>query len=152
MRPTALRLLWVCLALLLFARSAAAADLAADDARAIRAVVQAQLDAFKADDARRAFSYASPGIQQLFATPERFMAMVQGQYPVVYRPASVAFLQPQRIDGQVSQAVRMTDAGGASWLVMYLMEQQPDRSWRIAGCQAVQSSARTARVGMHPPA
>jgi hypothetical protein len=129
---------------LLLARAAVAADPTQDEARAIRAVVQAQLDAFKADDEKRAFSYASPGIQQQFGTAEHFMAMVRRQYAVVYRPASVAFLEPQRIDGQVRQPVRMTDAAGTSWLVLYLMEQQRDRSWRIAGCQATQQAVRTA--------
>jgi hypothetical protein len=140
--PSVLRLLLAGLALV--AQLAGAADLTRDETRAIRAVIQAQLDAFEADDAKRAFSYASPGIQQQFGTAEHFMAMVRGQYAVVYRPASVSFLQPQRIDGQVTQGVRMTDATGAAWLVVYLMEQQRDRSWRIAGCQAAQTAARTA--------
>lgn len=135
---------WVLCVLMSIASAASAAELTADDTRAVRAVVQAQLDAFKADDARRAFAHASPGIQKLFGTPEHFLAMVRTQYPVVYRPASVSFLQPQRIEGEVSQSVRMTDAKGTSWLVVYVMEQQPDKSWRIAGCHAVQASARTA--------
>ena len=144
------RLRRLLLLLVLVAPAVPAADLTAEEARAIRAVVQGQLDAFKADDAARAYAYASPGIQQQFGTAEHFMAMVRGQYPMVYRPASVAFLQPQRVDGQVTQAVRMTDAAGASWLVVYLMEQQRDKRWRIAGCQAVPQAARTARRDQAP--
>jgi hypothetical protein len=142
MRWPALRFLWLLLASCV-SLAAPAADLTQDESRAVRAVIQAQLDAFKADDAKRAFSYASPGIRQVFVTPERFLAMVREQYPVVYRPASVSFLQPQRIEGEVSQVVRMSDSSGVSWHVVYRMEQQPDKSWRIAGCQAVQARART---------
>jgi len=142
MQLQALRFLWMCL-VLISAAAATAAELAPDEAKAIRAVVQAQLDAFRADDSKRAFSYASAEIQQMFVTPAKFLAMVRDRYPVVYRPASVSFMLPQRIDGQVSQVVQMTDSKGLSWLAVYLLEQQPDKSWRISGCQTVQTTART---------
>ena len=64
------------------------------DARAVRAVIEAQLDAFKRDDAARAFSYAAPGIRNAFGTAEKFMAVVREQYAVVYRPRSVSFEAP----------------------------------------------------------
>jgi hypothetical protein len=111
-----------------------------DDTRAIRAVVEAQLAAFAADDAVRAFSYAAPTIKAMFGTPERFLAMVRSGYPVVYRPSSVVFLSPERIQGQLVQGVHLTDASGALWLAVYQLERQPDRSWRINGCN-VQPSA-----------
>src|SRR4051812_5161024 len=38
---------------------AAAQDVSPADARAVRTVIEAQLDAFKHDDAKRAFSYAT---------------------------------------------------------------------------------------------
>ena len=60
-----------------------AEPVAAADARAVRSVVSAQLDAFANDDAVRAFSYAAPAIQAMFQTPERFLAMVRRGYPVV---------------------------------------------------------------------
>lgn len=111
-----------------------------DDTRAVRAVVEAQLAAFAADDAKRAFSYAAPSIREMFQTPERFMAMVRGGYPVVYRPAAVIFLNPVRVEGQLVQGVQLTDAEGGLWLALYRLERQPDRSWRISGCE-VQPSA-----------
>lgn len=118
----------------------AAEPVSAADAKAMRAVVEAQLEAFAADDAKRAFSFAAPSIREMFGTPDRFMAMVRAGYPVVYRPASVAFLAPVRIDRQLVQGVQLTDSAGALWLAVYRLEQQPDRSWRISGCD-VQASA-----------
>ena len=70
---------------------AAAQTVAPADARMIRAVIEAQLDAFKHDDAARAFSYAAPGIRETFGTAQNFMEMVRTQYPVVYRPSRVEF-------------------------------------------------------------
>jgi hypothetical protein len=125
------------------ALSAHAADVSKADAQKIRAVVQGQLDAFSADDGKRAFSFAAPSIQQMFGTPERFMAMVREGYPVVYRPASIGFRVPELTDGVVVQSVEMTDAAGGSWLAVYAMEKQPGGQWRIAGCQVARSDAKT---------
>ena len=114
----------------------------AADAKDIRAVIEAQLDAFAADDAIRAFSYAAPPIRQMFGTAENFIGMVRQGYPVVYRPASVTFLKPEMIEGELIQSVQMTDAGGQVWLALYQMQRQSDRSWRINGCQVVASRDR----------
>ena len=105
------------------------------DARAVRAVIEAQLDAFAKDDAARAFSLATPGIREIFGSPENFIAMVRRSYAVVYRPSSVAFEQPLAIESQVVQPVRMTDAEGRAWIAIYPMQRQADGNWRTNGCQ-----------------
>jgi len=107
----------------------------AGDVQAVRKVIEAQLDAFRKDDAALAFSYAAPGIREAFGSPERFLAMVRSQYAVVYRPHAVTFHAPRRVGDYLVQPVRMTDQEGHSWLVVYPMERQPDGSWRIGGCQ-----------------
>ncbi len=109
--------------------------LSTDDARAMRGIVEAQLEAFQHDDAPRAFSYATPGIQETFRTPEIFLEMVRSSYGVVYRPRSVAFGEPLVSGGEVLQPVRMTDAEGRPWLALYPMERQADGGWRINGCR-----------------
>lgn len=112
------------------------------DSRAVRGVVEAQLEAFAADDAKRAFSYAAPSIREIFATPDQFMAMVRGGYPVVYRPRSVTFLNPEWVQGQLVQGVHLTDSSGALWIAIYRLERQPDKSWRISGCEVQPSSGK----------
>ena len=112
------------------------------DTRAARAVVAAQLEAFAADDAKRAFSYAAPSIREMFATPDQFMAMVRGGYPVVYRPQGVTFLNPAWVQGQLVQGVHLTDSSGGLWLASYRLERQPDKSWRISGCEVQPSSGK----------
>ena len=121
---------------------ASADPVTAEEAKAVRAVVEAQLAAFAADDAKRAFSYAAPSIRERFQTPDRFMEMVRTGYPVVYRAASVLFLDPERNQGQLIQDVRLSDADGRLWLATYRLERQPDKSWRISGCDVQPSSGK----------
>jgi hypothetical protein len=141
-----MRRLWLtCLLAVTVATSAAArpVPVSATDMRSARAVVQAQLDAFAADDGPRAISLATQNLRQMFGSPERFMAMVRAGYPVVYRPSSVAFLIPEWLDRELIQGVHFTDEAGGLWLAIYRLQRQRDNSWRINGCELVESRAST---------
>ncbi|MFM9916686.1 MAG: DUF4864 domain-containing protein [Rhizobacter sp.] len=107
-----------------------------------RAVVQAQLDAFAADDARRAFQLASPSARKHLGSPDNFIKLVRKNYAVVYRPATVAFLKPQLIDGVVVLGVQMTDSQGSAWLATYQLERQPNGLFLIDGCELVANEGR----------
>lgn len=122
---------WVLVLALLAFNPVRAAD---GEAAEIRAVIEAQLAAFAADDAAKAYSFASPAIQRMFGTPEDFLMMVRTSYPVVYRPRSVLFRPLQAVDGELIQVVQMSDADGRVWLAFYKMQKQADGSWRIDGC------------------
>ncbi|HEY4037776.1 MAG TPA: DUF4864 domain-containing protein, partial [Burkholderiaceae bacterium] len=63
--------------------AAGPSGLSAGDARAIRAVIEAQLDAMAADDEARAFSFASPSIRMQFDDASSFMTMVRQGYPML---------------------------------------------------------------------
>jgi hypothetical protein len=116
----------------------------AKQAAQIQAVVQAQLKAFAADDAVRAFSFTTPRIRKAFGNAETFLAMVQTSYPVVYRPSSVSFFKPEKVEGVWVQRAQMSDAQGALWQVSYALERQRDGSWRINGCEVAASEGRVA--------
>lgn len=122
--------------------TARAEDVPAAVAIKARAVVQAQLDAFAADDARRAFLLASPGARKHLGSPDNFINLVRKRYAVVYRPASVAFLKPQLIDGVVVLGVQMTDTQGTAWLATYTLERQPDGLFLIEGCELAENEGR----------
>ena len=129
------------------AATAGADEVPAAEAKRIQAVITDQLAAFAADDARRAFAHASAALQRQFGDAERFLAMVRTAYPVVYRPASVAFLRPELTDGQWTQGLHLTDAQGARWLAVYVMERAAaGKPWRIAGCTVVPAPGRVARA------
>jgi hypothetical protein len=142
--------LYTSMAIALCGANAAAQTVKPEDARAIQTVVRAQLDAFAADDATQAFSFAAPNIRDLFVTSERFLSMVRNNYPVVYRPASVAFLTPKGLDDDLVQPVYMRDGKGVSWLVMYTLRRQPDASWRISACVLAPTDARVASISRTP--
>ncbi len=67
----------LCLLILLAPFLARAQAVPVEDAAAVRKVIEAQLDAFRKDDAPRAFSYATAGIRMTFGTAENFMEMVR---------------------------------------------------------------------------
>ena len=117
-----------------FLAAAQAPTVSPADALAVRAVIEAQLDAFQHDDAARAFSYAAPGIRETFRTPENFMEMVRSEYAVVYRPSRVDFEAPIVFNGELAQPVRFTDADGRLWLAIYPMLRASDGAWSINGC------------------
>ena len=110
----------------------------------MRAVIQAQFDAFAADDAKRAFSYATPQLREAFGSADRFIEVVRSAYPVVYRHATVGFLKPERVDGSLVQGVHLTDERGVLWLALYRLERQRDKSWRISACQLLPTQGRVA--------
>lgn len=112
----------------------ARAHLSDTDRQAIQRVIQSQLDAFQADDAETAFSFATPSIQARFGDARTFMNMVRTGYQPVYRPGSVLFQELIPFEDSVAQQVLITDQSGKSVLAVYPMERQQDGSWRIAGC------------------
>jgi hypothetical protein len=123
---------------------AQAADVSVKQAAQIQALVQAQLKAFAADDAVRAFSFATPRIRKAFGNADAFLAMVRTSYPMVYRSASVSFFKPEKLDGVWVQRVQMSDEQGALWQVTYALVLQRDKSWRINGCEVSASEGRVA--------
>lgn len=100
----------------------------------VQRIIAVQLAAFAQDDADGAFETATPAVQQAMGTSTRFLALVRGVYPMVYRPHSVTFHKPRQDDGDVLQLVEITDTKAKSWLVLFKLERQPDASWRISGC------------------
>jgi hypothetical protein len=100
---------------------------------AFRSVISRQLEAFKSNDGREAFSFASPMIQGMFGTAENFMAMVERGYAPVYRAQSYEFLNIVEADGRTFQRVRITGADGDTVIAHYEMVEV-DGVWRINGC------------------
>lgn len=108
----------------------------------MQAVVQAQLDAFEAGDAARAYSFASAAIQQQFDSAERFLAMVRQAYPMLIAPRWLAWRLPEMAPAGAVLAVQLRDRDGRAWLATYRLQAQSDGSWRIAGCIVVPDDRR----------
>jgi ketosteroid isomerase-like protein len=113
------------------------------DAAAIRSVIERQLQAFRADDVPQAFSYASPAIQSIFKDPDTFMSMVRAGFQPVYRPREYEFRDLVTVEGRWTQRVLVVGPDGVPVVAQYVMERQPDGSWRIDGCVFERSTERT---------
>lgn len=106
--------------------------------QAIEKTISDQISAFQADDFASAFTYASPSIQGIFQTPDRFGAMVRNGYPMVWRPADVRFGELREIAGALWQKVIVQDSQGQTHVLDYRM-QQIEGEWRISGVQLLPS-------------
>ena len=123
--------------LALFIAGAAAAQ---DAGAEIRQVIRDQIAAFRADDFETAFTYASPMIERMFGTPERFGQMVRQGYPMVWRPAEVDFAALNERGGRLFQNVLVTDSGGQLHVLEYEMVQT-DAGWEINGVRVIRAGA-----------
>jgi hypothetical protein len=100
----------------------------------IRNTIQSQIEAFRADDFARAFTFASPTIRGMFGTPENFGAMVKQGYPMVYRPAEVQMMELREVAGSLWQRVHVVDQAGAGWYLDYRMVETAE-GWQIDAVQ-----------------
>lgn len=96
----------------------------------IQSTIEAQLQAFQADDFATAFTFASPNIKGIFGSPENFGRMVSQGYPMVHRPGAVRMLELREVSGQLWQRVMITDQTGRTHLLDYQMVETPE-GWQI---------------------
>ncbi len=109
----------------------------------IAQTIQSQLGALIIDDFEQAFGYASPMIQGIFGSPERFGTMVAQGYPMVHRPAEVRFLELREIAGVLYQKVQISDAKGHIHFLDYQMIAG-ENGWKINGVQLLKAAGLSA--------
>jgi hypothetical protein len=122
--------------------SAAAIDnITTADAIAIHEVVQSQLEAFSNDDAASAFELATPAKRMLIGNPDNFLRLIKEEFKAIYRYQRVIFSMPEVINGDAIQIVRVTDGYSRVWLAVFWMQQGDDSSWRVDGCQLLETTS-----------
>lgn len=109
----------------------------------IKGVISDQIEAFKSDDFAEAFKFASPTLQNLFATPENFGRMVTQGYPMVWRPAEVTYLDLRKEAGTLWQKVQIVDTEGRVHILDYRM-METENGWKINGVQLLESMGLSA--------
>ena len=112
---------------------------AGDEVATAQTIIRSQVEAFGRDDAAAAYSYASPGIHEMFPQADAFLGMVQHSYAPVYRHKSFEFGEARSADGKIAQAVHIVDSDGVPWEALYTLEQQSDGSIKISGCVLIKS-------------
>jgi hypothetical protein len=104
------------------------------DLHAIRSLIEDQIAAFRRHDADAAWQYVAPGLQERFVTPENFLEMVRTGYGPVYSPRSYRFGEIVLTPEGLGQWLDVVGPAGERVGALYLLERQPDGSWRSSGC------------------
>lgn len=112
-----------------------------DDATAIHAVVQSQLDALAEDDAVSAFALATPATRIQIGSPDNFLRLIKEQYSPIYRHQRALFSKPEVVNGDTIQMVRLTDGDSHVWLAIFRMQRESGDGWKIDGCQLLETTS-----------
>ncbi|HYD78577.1 MAG TPA: DUF4864 domain-containing protein [Paucimonas sp.] len=111
------------------------------DAKHIQAVVKSHLKALAEDDAARAFAAATSETREQLGSAENFMQLIKEEYSPIYHNRHVMFAPAENIGGQTIQVARVTGADNRVWVAMFRMERDTDESWKIAGCQLLETTS-----------
>ncbi|MER8546775.1 DUF4864 domain-containing protein [Mesorhizobium sp. M0684] len=116
----------------IFASQAFAGDA---EVKAAQTVIDGQLRAFIANDGAIAYSFAAPNVKRIFPTVDTFMNMVTNGYPPVRRPRTYSFGKAEETaPGSIVQQVLIVGPDGKDYEAVYMLQQQPDGTFRITGC------------------
>ena len=118
--------------LLLASLAPRAAQAQQNSEAAIPDVISRQIEAFRAGDMETAFTFASPGLQRYFVSPDYFGQMVLGGYQMVSNPQEMRFLDRRAQDGRIVQRLFVRGADGREYMLDYHMIEAEGR-WRING-------------------
>ncbi len=105
-----------------------------------RDIIQSQITAFLNDDAKTAYSFASPTIREKFPTEDAFFDMVRKGYAPVYRPGNFAFGRSKVEGDTVVQEVLISGPDGKDWTALYQLVKQRDGTYRINGVHMVRAA------------
>ncbi|MGI2032024.1 DUF4864 domain-containing protein [Rhizobium panacihumi] len=110
-----------------------------------QAIISEQIAAMKAQDAGKAYSFASPGIRGLFPDENRFFAMVQKNYEAIFHAGNYAFGRSKLVGGGelVLQEVMISGPGGKDWTAIYEMRLMDDGSYKVNGVRMLKNTAST---------
>lgn len=101
----------------------------------VRAIIEAQLEAFRSGKPEAAYALAAPSIKKMFPTVDHFVTMVRRGYAPVYQGGAPVFMRSKSInEDEYAQEVGLTDSAGKAWTALYTLARQDDGSWRITGC------------------
>jgi hypothetical protein len=128
---------FLCISLSVIPLANAQADEPVDTAQT---VIQNQIAAFLNDDAKTAYSFASPTIRGKFPNEAVFFDMVKKGYSPVYRPGNFAFGRSKVEGDMVVQEVLISGPDGKDWTALYQVVKQPDGSYKINGVHMVRAA------------
>jgi hypothetical protein len=140
-RLLAIGSLILALGLPLGSASAMAETLTPVDVKKIQEVVKSHLEALAEDDAAQAFESATSATRVELGSPENFLQLIREEYTPIYRSRHPIFSAPEVIAGDTIQVVRITDETNHVWVALFRMERDADRSWKIDGCELLETTS-----------
>ena len=102
----------------------------------IRQLIEKQLQAFRQNDTETAFSLTSPIMQQKL-TRQDFMNIMNEKYDSLVKPRSFMFRGFTLVNNYPALVSTIMDRQGNLAQGIFVMQHQPDYSWRIHGYELV---------------
>ena len=132
----------VLLLLIVHLKGAVFADEGGTVMEAVRYTIGSQIDAFKNNDVKKAYTFAAPNIQAQFPSPDIFGLMVRNGYPVIWNPKNYKFTSFKDLGNRCIQQVLFQSYDGSLETYDYLLEKDGNL-WKIAGVLTVNSAGET---------
>ena len=109
---------------------------------AVRYTISSQIDAFKQNDVKKAYTFAAPNIQAQFPSPDIFGLMVRNGYPIIWKPKSYKFTTFKDLGNRFIQRVLFQSYNGSLESYNYILEKNGS-VWKIAGVLTIKSAGET---------
>ena len=126
----------------LLLKSVSFADEAGMAMKEVQDTISSQIDAFKQNDIKKAYTFAAPNIQAQFPSPEVFGLMVRNGYPVIWRPKNFKFTKFKDLGNRCIQRVLFQSYKGSLESYDYILEKS-DNVWKIAGVLTINLAGET---------
>ena len=108
----------------------------------VRDTISLQIAAFKQNDIKKAYTFASANIRAQFPSPEVFGLMVRNGYPVIWKPKSFKFTRFKDLGNRCIQRVLFQSYNGSLETYDYILEKN-DNLWKIAGVLSINLAGET---------
>ena len=133
---------WIALYFVLLLKSVAFSNEGGAAMKEVQDTISSQINAFKQNDIKTAYSFAAPNIQAQFPSPEVFGMMVRNGYPIIWRPKSFKFTTFKNLGNRYIQRVLFQSFNGSLKYYDYILEKN-DNKWKIAGVMTLNSADET---------
>ena len=96
-------------------------------------IITQQIEAFKIEDAEKAYSFAAPYIKLRFDNSDVFMKMVKENYEPVSNPKDFYFLKSKVLNGDIYHQVQIISQANKIYIATYTLTLAGS-DWKISGC------------------
>ena len=108
----------------------------------VRYTISSQIDAFKDNDVKKAYTFAAPNIQAQFPSADIFGLMVRNGYPIIWKPKNYKFTTFKDLGNKCIQRVLFQSYNGSLASYDYILEKDGNL-WKIAGVLTINSAGET---------